>query len=160
MLVNKAKFSIVLLTLSMFCAPVWSQQVYPQPANPNDELRLRFNLNAQSCFNRIIDSQVDVTSRPIEVSYIVEPVANPVCVLPPLLTLNVLLGSFEQGIYQVIIEGSIDGEAQSAVTTSFEVRGLAAPRSVPLDSEPALYCLALCVFFLGILRARGQSFVP
>lgn len=154
MIVCKPGCLIAFATLGLFCDPGWAQEVSPQPAYPTDELSLTMNLNAQSCFNRIESVQLDVNSKPIVVNYAVEPVSDAICPVPPPLRLDVALGSFEPGSYGLMIDGTIDGEAQPTVSASFDVRDSAATRSVPLISELGLFCLAFSVLLLGVVRAR------
>lgn len=142
------------LIMGIWSAPAWAQVVSPQPAEPTDALSLSMTLNAQSCFNRIESVQLDVDSRPIVVNYVVEPNPDAVCPVSPPLMLDIALGSFEPGSYELMIDGTIDGEAQPTASASFEVLGSVAARSVPLNSEFGLFFLAFSVLLLGVVRAR------
>jgi hypothetical protein len=151
----KLKYLFAFLALGAFSVPVWSQEVSPQPAGPTDELRLTMTLDAVACFNRLEDVQVDVDSMPIVVNYVVEPVPNPICPVPPPLRMDVALGSFEPGSYELVIDGTIDGEAQPTATASFEVLGAGSTQSVPTISDVGLLLLSSLVFLFGMARFRG-----
>ncbi len=156
MIASGLRYLIALVALGTFIVPVWAQEVSPQPAGPTDELRLTMGLNTRSCFNQIEDVQVDVGSRPILVNYVVAPVQGVICVgTPPPLRLDVALGSFGPGSYELVIDGTIDGEAQPTATASFEVLGAGSTQSVPTFSRVGLLLLSSLVFLLGMARFRG-----
>ncbi len=98
-----------------------AQEVSPQPATPEDEIRLFWILPALSCFNEVADFTMAVDGPVVSVDVLVDEVEAPICPTPPPLVLDIALGNFAPGSYELILSGLIRDEPFGPVSVDFEV---------------------------------------
>jgi hypothetical protein len=149
-----ASFFLILFAISQSAS---AQEVLPQPAGADDQLRLTMVLDVPSCFNEIVDIQLNEYDDGVVVVYFVESVEDPICATPPPLRLDVELGSFQPGRYNLRIEGTFYGDPRPAITSIFVVgSGLASTRQVPSASASGLFILVVILFIFGAFNVRSR----
>lgn len=140
-----------IVALFVVAGPSNAQDISPQPATPEDEIRLFFAFPVVGCFNEITDVAVSTNGTLVSVDFVVEEVALPICGTPPPLILDVALGSFPPGDYQVALGGVILGDPFGPITTGFGVQGGGSSVGLPVLSEAGLWLLLLVISVAAVL---------
>ncbi|MEX2498049.1 MAG: hypothetical protein WD397_04140 [Wenzhouxiangellaceae bacterium] len=145
------------LTLLLFlAAPVVAQDITPQPATPDDEIRLDMVLTPMSCFNEVTEQTVSVDGNTVAVEFVVEKDESAICptVMPPL-RLNADLGTFAPGDYQLEVTGLVLDEPFGPEMTSFGVgQGDSAFLPIPTMSPTGLLLMLIAFAMIGIVALR------
>lgn len=145
-----------LAALLLLTTTVIAQEVAPQPATPDDQLRLETFLPAMACFNEVTEHTVSVNGASVAVDFVVEDAAA-VCptVMPPLRA-NVDLGTFAPGDYQLEVTGTVNDQPFGPLSTEFEVvRGSTSiPIAIPTLSPAAWWLMLLAMAIIGAAALR------
>lgn len=156
---NSAIRIIALALLLSFALPstaqVFQLDITPQPATPDDEIRLFVALPIQSCFNELTDYAISIDGASITVNFVVEQVSPPpFCGTPPPVFLDTDLGSFEPGRYQLQITGMLPEDPFEPVSTEFEVLLGNSATAVPALSPTALVMMLAIIAIAGVISLR------
>ena len=148
-------YATCLTVLLFLAAPVIAQDVTPQPATPDDEIRLDMVLTQMSCFNEVTEQTVSVDGNTVAVEFVVEERAGTCPTVMPPLRLNVNLGKFAPGNYLLEVTGLVLDERFGPETTSFGVgQGDSAFVPIPTMSPAGLWLMMLAFAMIGIGALR------
>lgn len=141
--------------IALFTAvSVGAQDITPQPATPEDDILMTYLLPVPGCYFDVTEASHSVSGNTVIVYFEVEPVAMPICGTPPDLTLNMNLGEFLPGSYQLELTGVINGGPFGPLTSEFQVRGGSPPVSVPSLGPAGSSLLVIFLMLLGSVSCR------